>query len=564
MTTTHSSLKPSTRVEQYVGDQCKYYYLPLFEKTLLPPVLEELFGAANYENRSLDGVTASLVKAKKGHYSHVKIPLDRFSSPAIEKVLKEAAQFDLGVVLQVCTSFLYDESFFNKLKMMPEDCEIEWVLDSCHYHVESRILELTPRFKNSHLSVGVHKKLDWVGILKTPIMRVFPRVHLYFGYQLQPSTHFLNCKQSHKIVGLLNKNFPGIEFLPPKGVDLWDHRARPDFDMEPYIKPCYVTRSIKPNVKYSVVIPTFNNQNHIRVVLKHLFCQSVGADNFEIIVVDDGGTDSTQERLIEMINNLNEPINFKYIFFPRARNRVMGDSQYRAGISRNLGVKNAEGEILCFLDSDIVVPSDYLESVGEGLMHWDALQARRVNLCQEASVETLEYNDVDESKDTILDEAYWEEFIKIDNWHELPYNWKYVCTHSFSMRRDLFWKIGGLKRNFIFYGFEDTDLGYRLVKRGFKLHLLDRKVYHLFHENTRSEFLNLKSLRHSLLSRTAQIFYLHHLDEDIYENLLGFMEPEPTFQRLFGRVIETVSLQFLWRATPPVYKTMKKVRWKNL
>jgi hypothetical protein len=68
--------------------------------------------------------------------------------------------------------------------------------------------------------------------------------------------------------------------------------------------------------------------------------------------------------------------------------------------------------------------------------------------------------------------------------------------------------------------------------------------------------MNLKSLRHSLLSRTAQIFYLHHLDEDIYENLLGFMEPEPTFQRFVNRLAKTASFKFLWGSQPEVYRTM--------
>lgn len=242
----------------------------------------------------------------------------------------------------------------------------------------------------------------------------------------------------------------------------------------------------------------------------------------------------------------------------------MGDSQYRAGISRNLGVKNTEGEILCFLDSDIIVPKNYLEKVDKALETYDALQAKRINLSRSASSLQFDYEIVDETKDCIPDEPYWEEFVETTKeWDKLAYNWKYVCTHSFSLRKDLFWKIGGLKRNFIYYGFEDTDLGYRLVKRGYKLHLLDVRVYHMFHENTRSEFMNLKSLRHTLLSRTAQIFYLHHLDEDIYENLLGFMEPEPSLSRAFNRVFKTLSLEFIWKPRPRVYRSVYKTERLN-
>lgn len=557
----HSSLQPDSQIQEYIGDRCKYYYLPLYRKTLFPEVLDRLFGASNFEDRSLDGILASLVKAQKGRYSHIKIPMDRLNSKEFQFIRERAPEMGLGIVIQICTSFLYDEKFFKGLAQVPASVEVEWVLDNCHHKVESRLIDLTQYFDKCHLSVGVHKNVNWGEILKTPVMRIFPKVHVYLGYQHLPSDEFLNCKQSHRVVGMLRKFFPGIVFLPPRGVDLWDHRAQHDFDMEPFIQPCFETQSKKPDIKYSVIIPTYNNEKYIQVVLRHLVRQNVGLDSFEVIVVDDGSSDQTQVRLIDIVLSLSQSMNFKYIFFPRTRKRVMGDSQYRAGIARNLGVKNAVGEILSFLDSDIVVPENYLEGVGLGLEKWDALQARRVNLSESASQLSFEYNQISEARDIIPDEDYWEEFIKIENWDELPYNWKYVCTHSFSLKKELFWKIGGLKKNFIYYGFEDTDLGYRLVKGGYCLHLLDIKVFHMFHEPSRSEFLKLNSLRHSLLSRTAQIFYLHNLDEDIYENLLGFMEPEPTFNRILGRLIETMSLQFLWKPTPPVYKTMRKNRW---
>ncbi len=563
----HSSIQPDPAVKSYFWEGTKYYYLPLFSRTLMDPVIETALGARNPVDRSWPQIRESVLKAKAGHYSHIKIPLDRVENQVvhgIEKYLQ--VETDLGLIYQVCSSFLYDDEFYAWLKTLGP-VHVEWVLDERNKTIDSRLLEISTGLAESHVSVVVHRDLDWRHILGGPVFQKFKTIHLYYSYQFELSSPFLNCKESHKIVGMLRKKFPRHEFLPPKGVDLWDHRARSDFDMEPLVYPCFQTQSATPDLKYSVIIPTYNNQNHLRVVLKHLYKQNVGLDQFEVIVVDDGGTDQTQPLVIELLNSFPKPMNFKYVFFQRHRKRVMGDSQYRAGISRNVGVKNSDADILCFLDSDIITPSDYLQKVGEGLQDYDALQAKRINLSQYASHLEFDYDKVDEDKDCIPDESYWEEFIaNTTHWDQLPYNWKYVCTHSFSLRKDLFWKVGGLKKNYIFYGFEDTDLGYRLVKGGFKLHLLDAKVYHMFHENTRSEFMNLKSLRHSLLSRTAQIFYLHHLDEDIFENLLGFMEPEPTFQRVINRIFKTMSLQFLWRPRPMVYRSVgraAKVAYEN-
>ncbi len=554
--TPHSSICPDSTVRSYYWQGTKYYYLPLFAETLFAPVLEQALGAKNNVDRSRSQIKESLLKAKAAHYSHIKIPLDRIENETIEFLMQQLDQSGLGLVLQVCSSFLYDDDFFEWLKNQTR-ISVEWVLDQRSPEVDMRLLQLSERLQSSHVSVVIHRSLDWRQVLGGPLFENFKEVHLYFSYQFALSSPFLNCKESHKVVGLLRKKFPKHSFLPPKGVDLWDHRARSDFDMEPLVYPCFQTQSSNPNLKFSVIIPTYNNQNHLRVVLKHLYQQNVGLDQFEVIVVDDGGTDQTQPLIIELLNSFAKPMNFKYVFFQRHRKRVMGDSQYRAGISRNVGVKNSEAEILCFLDSDIITPSDYLQRVEEALKTSDALQAKRINLSRTASSLDFHYEKVNEDKDCIPDEPYWEEFIRsTTEWHKLPYNWKYVCTHSFSLRKELFWKVGGLKKNYIFYGFEDTDLGYRLVKGGFKLHLLDVKVFHMFHENTRSEFLNIKSLRHNLLSRTAQIFYLHHLDEDIFENLLGFMEPEPSLKRAMNRVFKTFSLQFLWKPSPLVYRSV--------
>lgn len=554
----HSSITQSNSLKDYISRENKHYYLPLFKQCLFPATVADIVGSNNDKDRSLSEIKSSIIKAKQGFYSHIKVPYDRHGDSFIERVFELSKEAGLGIVLQICSSQLKDKTFWLELKASLSDLSVEWILDDCSGVIGQRLAEVDRQALNSFVSIAVHKKILWHQILIPRVLDLFKSFHLYFPYQLDPKSDYLNCKESHKLVGLLRKRFPNHKFLPPKAVDIWDHRALHDFDMEPYVLPCFESQTLNPQIKYSVIIPTFNNQNHLRVVLRHLYKQNLSKDNFEVIVVDDGGMDLTQPLVMEMMAGFEEKMNFKYIYFPRSRKRTMGDSQYRAGISRNLGAKNAVGEIFCFLDSDIVVPRDYLQKVGESLQTWDAIQAKRVNLSETTSHLSFDYDQCDPKTDLIDDEPYWTEFIKTENWHELPYNWKYVCTHSFSLRRDLFWQVGGLKKNYIYYGFEDTDLGYRLVKSGYRLHLLDVRVYHLFHENSRSEFMNLKSLRHSLLSRTAQIFYLHHLDEDIFENLLGFMEPEPSFKRLFKRIAKTMSLHFLWGPRHDVYTSLNQ------
>ncbi|MCJ8275692.1 MAG: glycosyltransferase [Bdellovibrionales bacterium] len=551
--------KKNVSLEEYTGDQCKYYYLPLYSKTQFDDEIAEIIGAKNNKDRSREEIMSAVVKAKHSRSSHIKAPVDRLDDPLLKFCMEQAKSSGLSFVLQVCSSMLKDKDFLKELSSFDSSMDVE-IMNDRIVSIEA-IKNLKSRFNSVHFTVPVRKKLDWKTTITSELLSLTQQVHLYFPYNLNGEQRYLNTMQAQALVRRLEQLCPKMKFLPPKGVDIWDHRAMPDFDMEPFYLPCFETRSKKPQIRFSVVIPTYNNQNHLRVTLKHLYKQNVGTDAFEIIVVDDGGTDQTQELVMKQLSELTEPINFKYVFFPRPRKRVMGDSQYRAGISRNLGVKNAVGETLCFLDSDIVTPADYLEKVEKALETWDALQAKRVNLSEYASHLDCEYEKVDWKKDMIPDEAYWEDFINnTKDWHSMAYNWKYVCTHSFSMKRDLFWRLGGLKKNFIFYGFEDTDLGYRITNRGLKLHLLDVYVFHMFHENARSEFMNLSSLRHKLLSKTAQIFYLHHLDEDVYNHLRNFMMPEPSAKSFFRGLIKFLTLSFLWKPPAPVFGSLHKLR----
>lgn len=87
----------------------------------------------------------------------------------------------------------------------------------------------------------------------------------------------------------------------------------------------------------SVIIPTYNREKFIRNSIMSVINQTY--KNIEIIVIDDGSTDNTKQ-CIENIKHLNP--NLKYIY------------KENAGVSssRNVGIRNANGEYIAFLDSD--------------------------------------------------------------------------------------------------------------------------------------------------------------------------------------------------------------------
>lgn len=90
-------------------------------------------------------------------------------------------------------------------------------------------------------------------------------------------------------------------------------------------------------MQYSVIIPTFNRRHLIGKAIQSVLNQTVS--DFEIIVVDDGSTDGTAEWLSAQ--------------YPSAPIRILQNNRAKgpAG-ARNMGILEAKGDIIAFLDSD--------------------------------------------------------------------------------------------------------------------------------------------------------------------------------------------------------------------
>lgn len=97
------------------------------------------------------------------------------------------------------------------------------------------------------------------------------------------------------------------------------------------------------NPLISVVIPTYNRMNSVCNAIDSVLNQTYS--NIEIIVVDDGSTDNTANRLEQYGDKI------KYI------------KQINGGVSsaRNTGIRSSEGEYLAFLDSDDIWYDDKIE-----------------------------------------------------------------------------------------------------------------------------------------------------------------------------------------------------------
>ncbi|OCQ96603.1 glycosyl transferase family A [Nostoc sp. MBR 210] len=109
--------------------------------------------------------------------------------------------------------------------------------------------------------------------------------------------------------------------------------------------------------KISVIIPTYNSEETIKTTIDSVLSQSF--TDFELIVINDGSTDST----LDIVSQIQD-----------ARLKVFSFGNAGGNVSRNRGLKQAVGEFVSFLDADDVWISDKLVSQLEVLQ--DNIDAR--------------------------------------------------------------------------------------------------------------------------------------------------------------------------------------------
>lgn len=98
--------------------------------------------------------------------------------------------------------------------------------------------------------------------------------------------------------------------------------------------------------KISVIVPVYNAQNYLHLCIKSILSQSF--TNWELLLVDDGSKDDSKLICDE---------------YAAKDNRIRVFHKENGGVSsaRNLGIENAIGEWITFVDSDDYISSDYCQ-----------------------------------------------------------------------------------------------------------------------------------------------------------------------------------------------------------
>ncbi|MEZ4706697.1 MAG: glycosyltransferase family 2 protein [Caldilineaceae bacterium] len=203
----------------------------------------------------------------------------------------------------------------------------------------------------------------------------------------------------------------------------------------------------------SIIIPTYNAEESIRPCLNAVFSSAYSP--VEVIVVDDGSKDKTCQIVAEYgVSVIQQEIN------------------KGQGAARNLGSQVSRGDILLFIDSDIVVNRDTLKLIAEYMHAYPHVSAITGTLSKQHPNE----NFFSQYKNLYMNAIF----------SRVQRNVDFIFGSIFVVRRGDYLQM---EESRILA--EDTELGFRMSLAGKKIHLLHHlEVVHLKHYNLKSLVIN--------------------------------------------------------------------------
>jgi glycosyltransferase involved in cell wall biosynthesis len=206
--------------------------------------------------------------------------------------------------------------------------------------------------------------------------------------------------------------------------------------------------------RISVVIPVYNGAGTVAQTIECLLRQSLAPG--EIIVVDDGSTDKTQEALR----------NFE------RRITVLTQPNGGPASARNRGVKAAKGAFVAFTDSDCLPDRDWLLRLSGGFEN-DRVAGVGGSVRSAVRGMTGEYVDAVRLLDPQPDEA-----------GEIPY----LITANACFRRAAMIDAGLFNERFRNPGGEEPELCLRIKKLGYEFRFVEQALVHHHHRQTLKSF----------------------------------------------------------------------------
>lgn len=189
----------------------------------------------------------------------------------------------------------------------------------------------------------------------------------------------------------------------------------------------------------SIILPTHNRKEALINCLQSLELQSYPLAKFEVVVVDDGSNDSTS-KLIEDYTGRSK-LNITYIY----------QNNSGPGLARNLGVQKSNGNVLGFIEDDVLPHKNWIENAIHHLSSKDIDGVEGI---------TLQQN----SEDSLR--AF-----------EKEYKMGFLPCNLFILK-SVFTDVGGYNGDYFdqhkkYFFREDADFGFKVLERSYKFILAE-------------------------------------------------------------------------------------------
>jgi GT2 family glycosyltransferase len=227
-----------------------------------------------------------------------------------------------------------------------------------------------------------------------------------------------------------------------------------------------------PDLRVSVIIPTYNQSELLAETLHNLARQNLPADRYEVVVADDGSTDDTAS----VVRSFAGRLAVKY--------HVQQDLGFRVAAARNGGARLASAPLLVFLDTGSMVGPEFLAR--HLAAHRDPPSGRAVvglsyGYNPEAPLEGVDVALLAESPEAVVarygndpefQDIRYPDFLACGfDLGRRAVPWMLFWTGNCSVSAADFWRVGGFDEDFRGWGGEDIELGYRLYQAGVSLDL---------------------------------------------------------------------------------------------
>ena len=199
--------------------------------------------------------------------------------------------------------------------------------------------------------------------------------------------------------------------------------------------------------KVSVVIPTLNRAEVLAGTIDRIQHQTIGRDLYEVLVIDNNSSDDTQQVLAA-----------KSAAFSNLR--TFSQNKPGAAATRNIGIREASGDLVLFIDDDIFAEPDLIAAHCE--YHRSAPAPSSI-----IGTVVAPWSDTSEPFLRYLrDKA-------VANPYNLAHggqtDFSAYHTGNVSTPLKVLRETGGFDEGFSVYGMEDIELGYRLEKSGCRM-----------------------------------------------------------------------------------------------